>query len=127
MPENTDTGNESGDAASENKTFSLPDPGASVRLEPETIMNINKLADIFERMNLADYLTNMTKPKRIIALSFAIGIARGLGLVIGMTMIFGFLVLLLGKMIDLPLIGRYIAEIVDIVNEYAGTSSGSKH
>jgi len=125
MPEKTDIGNERGDSASENKTFSLPDPGASVRLEPETIMNINKLADIFERMNLADYLTNMTKPKRVIALSFAIGIARGLGFVIGMTMVFGLVLVVLGKMIDLPLIGRYIAEIVDLVNEYAGTSNGS--
>jgi len=125
MPENANNGKESGDAASENKTFSLPDPGASVRLEPETIMNINKLADIFERMNLADYLTNMTKPKRIIALSLAIGIARGLGFVIGMTMVFGLVLVVLGKMIDLPLIGRYIAEIVDLVNEYAGTSNGS--
>ncbi len=125
MPENTDTGNERGDSASENKTFSLPDPGASVRLEPETIMNINKLADIFERMNLTDYLTNMTKPKRIIALSFVIGIARGLGFVIGMTMVFGLVLVVLGKMIDLPLIGRYIAEIVDLVNEYARTSNGS--
>ncbi len=125
MSENANTGKERGDSASENKTFSLPDPGASVRLEPETIMNINKLADIFERMNLTDYLTNMTKPKRIIALSFAIGIARGLGFVIGMTMVFGLVVVVLGKMIDLPLIGRYIAEIVDLVNEYAGTSNGS--
>ncbi|HOY62779.1 MAG TPA: DUF5665 domain-containing protein [bacterium] len=125
MPENANTGKERGDSASENKTFSLPDPGASVRLEPETIMNINKLADIFERMNLADYLTNMTKPKRVIALSFAIGIARGLGFVIGMTMVFGLVLVVLGKMIDLPLIGRYIAEIVDLVNEYARTSNGS--
>jgi len=124
MPENANTGKERGDSASENKTFSLPDPGASVRLEPETIMNINKLADIFERMNLADYLTNMTKPKRVIALSFAIGIARGLGFVIGMTMVFGLVLVVLGKMIDLPLIGRYIAEIVDLVNEYARTSNG---
>jgi hypothetical protein len=125
MSEDNDAGKERDETTYVNKTFSLPDSGASVRLEPETIMNINKLAETFERMNLVDYLNNMAKPKRVIALSFAIGIARGLGFVIGMTMVFGLVVVLLGKMIDLPLIGRYIAEIVDIVNEYAGTSSGS--
>jgi len=79
--------------------------------------NLERLARYFERANLADYVSTIQKrPLRLLLINFSAGIARGLGIAIGMTLIFAILVYIMSKMIDLPIVGKYIAEIVKIVN-----------
>lgn len=50
--------------------------------------------------------------------SFVWGISRGLGISVGIVVLGTVLVLVLKEMVTLPLIGKYIAEIVDIVDSY---------
>ena len=114
MAEETNGGTEPGAGA---EVFSIPEPAQTVRLEPETVVRLHRLADIFERMNLAQYLAFMSSPRRILWFNFVAGLARGLGFAIGMTVLFGLTLYLLGHMVDLPLIGKYIAKIVAVVNE----------
>ncbi len=101
----------------ETKVFSIPDPAREFRLDPATINGLQKLAYIFERMNLSEYISIMQDRRKIILNNFVAGLARGFGFSIGMTMLVGVLVYVLSHMVDLPLIGKYIAHIVQIVQE----------
>ncbi|HAX62137.1 MAG TPA: hypothetical protein DCX95_06270 [Elusimicrobia bacterium] len=63
-----------------------------------------------------DILDFVKKPWKLIWVNFLIGIARGVGLVIGMTILGAVLVAMvffvLNKMVNLPVIGSYIAQII---------------
>jgi hypothetical protein len=62
------------------------------------------------------------KPGRIFIVSFMSGIARGVGTALGLTVIMAILIAVLSSvvphMIQMPVIGRYIAELVQIVEGY---------
>ncbi len=105
------------DKTAETKVFTIPDPAREFRLDPVTINGIQKLAYIFERMNLSEYISIMQDKRKIIFNNFIAGLARGFGFSIGMTVLLGVLVYILSHMVDLPLIGKYIAHIVQIVQE----------
>jgi hypothetical protein len=64
---------------------------------------------------IAELLQN---PLRIVFLNFLAGLARGFGIAIGLTLIAGAFIVLLTRLagLNLPLIGRFIADIVRIVN-----------
>jgi len=105
------------DKTAETKVFTIPDPAREFRLDPVTINGIQKLAYIFERMNLSEYISIMQDKRKIIFNNFIAGLARGFGFSIGMTVLLGVLVYVLSHMVDLPLISKYIAHIVQIVQE----------
>jgi len=86
--------------------------------------NVSKLARNMERAKIEEYVTSLKKPWKILTLNFGIGIARGLGVAIGMTIIFAVIMYMISKMVNLPLIGEFVARIVEIVNKYL--SEGSK-
>ena len=99
------------------QVFSIPSTGEKVELEKDTIRSLHNLANILERMRLSDYITMMQNPRRLIVLNFIAGLARGFGIVVGMTVVFALALYSLSKLVDLPLIGKYIARIVEIVRE----------
>jgi hypothetical protein len=72
-----------------------------------------------ERANLGEFMKLIQNPMRLIFLNFLGGLARGFGIAIGLTIIAGlFLVLLTGlAKLNLPIIGRYIADLVRIVQQ----------
>lgn len=51
--------------------------------------------------------------------SFLGGLARGFGIAVGLTIIAGLFILILTKLasLNLPIIGKYLAELVTIINE----------
>jgi hypothetical protein len=64
-------------------------------------------------------VTMMTKPKAMIFNNFIAGLARGFGMAIGFT-ILGALVLYMLRqavLLNIPIIGTFIAEIVKIVQD----------
>ncbi len=84
--------------------------------------NIQKLAEHFERGNISEYIQLMQSPLKIIFLNFIGGLARGFGIAVGMTIIVALLAYILARLINLPIIGFYIAQIVEIVNKYLAQS-----
>jgi len=80
---------------------------------------IQRLELKLERANLAEFMQLLQNPVRLIFLNFLSGLARGFGIAIGLTIIAGIFLILLGKLanLNLPVIGKYIAELVRIVNE----------
>lgn len=60
----------------------------------------------------------MNKSLKILWNNFLIGLARGFGLAVGMTVIVAVVAFILSKLVTLPLIGHFIAEIVKVVEVY---------
>lgn len=104
------------------EVFSIPDTKCSFELEPEAIRNLGRISLILERMRLSDYVMYMTKPVNVLTMNFFAGLARGLGFGLGMTVLLGVATYALGRMVDLPLIGEYVAKVVKIVHEEIGST-----
>lgn len=70
-----------------------------------------------ERANLAQFMELLQNPVRLVFLNFLGGLARGFGIAIGLTIIASLFIVLLTRLVNLPIIGKYIADLVRIVNE----------
>lgn len=90
-----------------------------VRKKKINILNqsIEKLGKILEEGNFVELTYLLGNKKEIIVRNFIAGIFRGIGIGIGVTVITAILIILLQKIVTLniPIIGEYIADIVEIV------------
>lgn len=79
--------------------------------------SIEKLSNMLEEMNIHELIYILGSKKEIIFRNLYAGIFRGVGIGIGVTIISAILVIVLQKIVTLniPIIGEYIADIVDIV------------
>lgn len=82
------------------------------------VRRIAELSLAMDKMNIAEYVEFLRNPRRIIYVNFLGGLARGFGIGIGATVLAAVFLLLLTRLVqfNLPVIGRYIAEIVRIVS-----------
>ncbi|HHY04790.1 MAG TPA: hypothetical protein GX534_06360 [Thermoanaerobacterales bacterium] len=80
---------------------------------------IDDLSCNIEKINLAEYVEILRNPKRLLYLNFLSGMARGFGMAVGFTLLGAMLIYILQKImiLRLPLIGEFIAEIVNIVQQ----------
>lgn len=74
-----------------------------------------KLAILLERLNLYDYLNLLHKPIRLIWINFCIGMARGVGAMVGAAVLIVMFFYVAKKMVNIPLIGTFVAEVVKVV------------
>lgn len=80
---------------------------------------VNKLALILEKMRIAEYVELTMNPLRLIYVNFLAGVARGLGMAVGFTLLSALVIYLLRQIVllNLPLISDFIARIVRMVLE----------
>ena len=80
---------------------------------------IDKLAETLEKSNLVEFSYLVGNKKQIIIRNLIAGIFRGIGIGLGITIITAILVLLLRHLVTLniPVIGEYISDIVEIVEK----------
>jgi hypothetical protein len=80
---------------------------------------VEELAYYLERMRLAEYIQLFNRPWRLMWLNFLAGLARGVGIAVGGTLLAGILLLLLSRLaiLNLPVIGDFIAELVKLVQQ----------
>ncbi len=83
---------------------------------------LERLARYLEKMNVAGYVELIQHPARLLFLNFAAGLARGLGIAIGATLVFALMIEVLRRLIllNIPGIGGFIAEIMKIVEQTNG-------
>ncbi len=91
------------------------------KIKQSKVLNnsIEKLIDILEEMNVHELIYILGNKKEIIKRNLYAGIFRGIGIGIGVTIITAILVLILQRIVTLniPIIGEYIKDVVDIVQK----------
>lgn len=82
--------------------------------------NVQKLATHFEKANFSEYVELLGRPWKFFWLQFLSGLLRGVGTAIGVTIVFAIVVYVmitvLKRFVDIPIIGSYIAQLVEFVN-----------
>lgn len=80
---------------------------------------VEKISEFYEKAKIEDYIRLLDKPWRLIWLNFVSGLFKGLGTAIGFTLLSAVALYSLKEImrLDLPLIGKYIAEIIKIVEK----------
>lgn len=82
-----------------------------------------ELVKVFEAAGVVEYLEYLQSGKRIMWVNFKAGVAKGLGLTFGMTVIVGIFIWVLTMLVDLPLIGEYFEDAKQFVNEVAESTN----
>lgn len=88
------------------------------RLAKSLFKKLYEIEGKLERANLAEFMQLLQRPARLIYLNFLGGLARGFGIAIGLTIVASLFLVLLTKLaeLNLPVIGRFIADLVRVVN-----------
>lgn len=87
------------------------------------ISEINRKIDRLLRKtdvkNMYEYVDMMNDTKKLIWRNFVIGISKGIGAAIGFTVLGAFAIYILRQvvMLNLPVIGAFVKDIMDIVEE----------
>lgn len=79
---------------------------------------LERLILIVERSRIRDYMMLTDSKRRLFAINFVAGLGKGFGQAIGFTLLAGVAFYLLASWVDLPIIGEYIAKLMDIVDQY---------
>lgn len=79
---------------------------------------VDELAQAMEKMKIAEYVDYLHNTRKMLVMNLIAGIARGLGMAIGFTILGALVIILLRRLVllNLPLIGNLIAELVRLVN-----------
>ena len=80
---------------------------------------IDKINKILEKSNIIEISYILGNKKEILKRNLIAGISRGVGIGIGITIVTAIIVYLLRKliMLNIPVLGDYIADIVEIVEK----------
>lgn len=83
------------------------------------IRKVEELTWAAHRLDVAEFHEYFRRPGRILFISFASGLFRGLGIAIGFTLLGALLVLVLRWLIvlNLPGIGQFLAQLIRVINQ----------
>jgi hypothetical protein len=92
------------------------------RMLLEINQRVKKVAKDMEHTTIADYIQLLNSPRKLIWTNFVAGLSRGVGLAIGFTIIASTIVYFLQLLItlNLPYVGKFIADIVKLVQDHLG-------
>lgn len=89
---------------------------------PKLTKKIELLSRKMDNMRVAEYVELLNNPRKLLVMNFLLGIVRGIGMGIGFTLLTALFVYLLVYVlrgwVDLPYIGRIIADLIDIIENY---------
>lgn len=80
---------------------------------------LDKLSKKIEAKQIIEYIEQIDNTKELIWKNFVIGLAKGIGIAIGFTILGAIIIYLLKKlvMLNLPVIGAFVREIMNIASE----------
>jgi hypothetical protein len=78
-----------------------------------------ELVKVLNAADVVEFLEYLKSGKRVFWINFRAGVAKGLGVTVGMTVVLGLLVWVLTMLVDLPLVGEYFKDAQSYVTEYA--------
>ena len=78
---------------------------------------VRKLRELLEKLRLQQYIQNLLNTRRLAWIGLMYGVLGGLGAVLGATLGLAVLIWILSRLEVLPYIGKFVAEIVKIVQQ----------
>lgn len=80
---------------------------------------VQQLITTIEKANVAEWVELYRRPGRLLYLNFIAGVARGLGIAVGFTILGAIVIYIIRELalLNLPVIGKLIAEIVRMVQQ----------
>ena len=93
-----------------------------VRVGRGLLWRLKRQVDRLESMNMEQYMLYITDTRRYLWRNLTAGIARGLGGAVGFTILGAIVAAVLSRLTleNVPLIGGFLAEIVDAVQQNLG-------
>ncbi len=81
---------------------------------------LRRISDTLEKSKISEYVDLLNQPKRLIYLNFVGGVFRGIGLAVGFTVLGATLIYVLTRsfVLNLPLVGKFLGELVWIIQQY---------
>jgi len=78
---------------------------------------LNQISLNMEKSKIIDYVYYLEHPRKMLIPNFLGGLARGFGIAIGFTLLTAVIIYIMQWLVrwNLPVIGKFISEIVDIV------------
>lgn len=76
-----------------------------------------------ERSGIPEFIDYIRSPWKVLWVNLLSGIARGVGIVIGMTIVIAFILWLLGKFVDFPLIGQYFQDLKETIEKFTAVKN----
>ncbi|MGI6175927.1 MAG: DUF5665 domain-containing protein [Christensenellales bacterium] len=86
---------------------------------------LHRVAYSMERIKMGEYIEYLSSPRKIFFKSLLSGIGRGFGFAIGFTLLGALVIVLLQQLAtdSIPVIGKFIAEIIEVVESLSKSSS----
>ncbi len=80
---------------------------------------VDDIATQMQKMSLAEYVAMHQRPWRMLLMNFLFGIMRGFGFAVGFTIVGALFLYFMGNLaaMNLPIVGEFIAEIAQIVQD----------
>ena len=90
------------------------------RFRTSLSQRMDRLALALSKANLNAFADLWEHPRRMLWLNFLVGLARGFGIALGLTLIMAVFLMSLTRVaaLNLPYISRLIAELVQMVNDH---------
>lgn len=87
---------------------------------------LDRISLNMEKFKLVDYVYYLEHPRKMLLANFMGGLARGFGAAIGFTLLGAVVIYLLQAVVlwKLPVIGKFITDIVNIVQDNMSKSGG---
>ena len=79
---------------------------------------LERLILIIERSRIREYMMLTDSKRRLFLINFVAGLGKGFGQAIGFTVLAALVLYLLSTWVDLPVIGEFIAKLINIVDQY---------
>ena len=86
----------------------------------KNLSRLERFALRLEQSKIAEYMDYLSNPRRLIRMNFLMGLARGFGFAVGLTVLSALIIYILQMVIRLnvPVISKFIADILIYANEY---------
>ena len=78
--------------------------------------DLERLLRVFDMIGFGEFMKYLSSPRKILLWNFVAGLAKGLGIILGMTVIVAITAWGLTKMVDFPLIGEYFQKILELID-----------
>jgi hypothetical protein len=78
----------------------------------------SRLAEFAERLRVREYIELLQRPGRLLWVSFLSGIGRGAGAAIGGVVVLALLGLIFSRIVNVPMIGKYLAGLVQEIKSH---------